>query len=246
MTRIRLATHVHSEWSYDGSFTLEQIGRAFGRRGYAAVLLAEHDRGFDEARLEEYRAHCAAASRSGPLLVPGIEYSDRTGAVHVPVWGARPFLGEGLETAELLLRVQSEGGLAILAHPARRNAVERLDPGLLRHLIGIELWNRKYDGYAPSRVGAELLARRPELLPFVSLDFHTARQFFPLAMALELDGEPTVTAVLDGLRQRRVRPIAFRLPAERFTRARAWTAMREAECARRRIATALRRLERAF
>ena len=50
MTRIRAAVHVHSEWSYDGSWPLTRIATAFSRRGYRAVLMAEHDRGFDAHR----------------------------------------------------------------------------------------------------------------------------------------------------------------------------------------------------
>jgi predicted metal-dependent phosphoesterase TrpH len=38
--------HVHSEWSYDGSWTLPRIAEAFGRRGSDVVLMSEHDKGF--------------------------------------------------------------------------------------------------------------------------------------------------------------------------------------------------------
>ncbi len=98
MSTIRVASHVHSDWSYDGRWSLEELAAGFARRGYHAVLMAEHDRGFDDARWAEYRQTCAQASRE-ILLVPGIEYSDPTNSVHVPVWGDIPFIGEGLETA---------------------------------------------------------------------------------------------------------------------------------------------------
>ena len=65
----------------------------------------------------------------------------------------------------------------------------------------MEIWNRKYDGWAPNRFAVEM-ARRERLGEFVSLDFHTRRQFFPLAMALRVDGDasPDPGAVYSALR----------------------------------------------
>ncbi|MGH9689377.1 MAG: hypothetical protein ACRD5K_20115, partial [Candidatus Acidiferrales bacterium] len=75
-------------------------------------------------------------------------------------------------------------------------------------LLGIELWNRKYDGWAPSRT-APALIDSSGAVPFVGLDFHTWRQSFPLAMALDLDGSITEETVLACLRSRRCQPHAF-------------------------------------
>jgi hypothetical protein len=244
MRRARVASHVHSDWSYDGRWNLDQISAAFGRRGYDAVLLAEHDRGFDSARWAEYRAACAAVAVGGALLIPGVEYSDPANAVHVPVWGDIPFVGVGLQTTALLPRVKEAGGLAFLAHPSRRDVLSQLDADLLPYLTGIELWNRKYDGYAPNRAAYMLLRQRPELVPLVSLDFHTARQFHPLAMLVDVDGEMTETSVCDAMRHRRLRPTAFRVPATGLARAPAWPAMRGIELSRKRVASRLKPLIR--
>ena len=244
MTRLRIASHVHSDWSYDGRWTLEQISEAFGHRGYDAVLLAEHDRGFDAERWTQHRAACAAvnAGTHGARLVPGIEYSDPTNTVHIPVWGDIPFLGEALETAELLPAAQAAGGIAVLAHPGRRDAGRRLDPALLHHFTGIEIWNRKYDGYAPNRAAAALMRLTPGAIPMVSLDFHTARQFHPLAMLVEVPDEANESAICAALVARRARPLAFRLPATSLTRAPAWHAMRGVELARKRVAARVKPL----
>lgn len=242
MTAVRVATHVHSEWSYDGRWSLADLAGAFRRRGYGAVLLAEHDRGFDDARWEAYQGACAAASTSEIILVPGIEYSDPTNTVHVPVWGASPFLGEGVETGELLRRAQAAGGMATIAHPKRRDALSRIEPDWLGRLFGIELWNRKYDGIAPNRAVAELLHDRPELVPMVSLDFHTAKQFHPLAMVVELEAATTPEGIIAALRARRVRPTAYRLPALKLTRGAAWPAVCGMERARKGLAVQYRRV----
>lgn len=239
MNRVRAAAHVHSDWSYDGSWSLPKIATVFGRLGYDAVLLAEHDRGFEAERWTQYCIACRQASTPSTLLVPGLEYSDATNSVHVPVWGDVPFLGEGVETAELLQRAERAGAFALLAHLGRRDVWRRLDPEWLRRVDGVELWNRKYDGYAPNAFAAALLRERSDVLPFVSLDFHTARQFHPLAMTLELDGHPSEARVFDALKSKRALPTAFGLPALRLVDGMAWPALRGCERTRSRAAAVL-------
>jgi len=239
VTALRIAPHVHSTWSYDGRWALEELARAFARRGYAAVLLAEHDRSFDAGHWAAYREACAAASGHGAVLVPGIEYSDAENRVHVPVWGAEPFLGRGRPTADLLADARAAGGVAVLAHPARRDAWRALAPEAMALLDGVEVWNRKYDGWAPSAVALEL-SRRYELPPFVGLDFHTARQFFPLALSGSGEGPADVETVLAALRAGALESTAFSGPAERFAHGPARSAARTGELARRTLARAVR------
>lgn len=241
MSVIRVAAHVHSDWSYDGRWSLEKVEATFRRLGYDAVLLAEHDRGFDHARWDAYRTACANASTETTLLVPGLEYSDPSNSVHVPVWGEIPFLGENVETTELLRRVQAVAGLAVLAHVGRREVWKRVQPDWLRMLLGVELWNRKYDGYAPNKMAASMLVERPTLIPFVSLDFHTARQFHPLAMVLDVDGAVTEQGLCDALSNGRARPTAFGLPALKLACGTAWPAMWRLERTRRGVAASARR-----
>lgn len=242
MSRIRVAAHVHSDWSYDGLWSLEKVAMTFGRIGYDAVLLAEHDQGFDAARWNAYRAACAEASCETALLVPGLEYSDPSNSVHVPVWGEIPFLGEAIDTSELLRRVEDVGGLAILAHLGRRDVWRRVQPDWVHRLIGVELWNRKYDGYAPNKMASALLLERTELVPFVSLDFHTTRQFHPLAMVFELDGVATERGICDALSDGRAQPTAFGLPALKLACGAAWPAMRLLEHTRQSVAASVRSL----
>jgi hypothetical protein len=200
--------HVHSKWSYDGSWTLEALAERFSRRGFRVLMMTEHDRGFSAARLDEYREACARASSEKILVVPGIEYSDASNRVHVLVWGRVPFLGEGLPTGEMLDGVRNADGVAVLAHPSRRDAWKSFEPSWGERLLGIEIWNRKYDGWNPSKTAPELLAST-KAIPFVGLDFHTVRQSFPLGMALDLRSEITEEAVLESLKSRRCKAKAF-------------------------------------
>lgn len=239
MTTLRAAPHVHSDWSYDGSWKLGALARLFGRLGYDAVLMTEHDLGFDQDRWNAYRDACAEASTPEVLIVPGIEYSDADNRIHVPVWGSEEFLGEGVPTGELVARVAKAGASAVLAHPARRGAADAFEPEWAQHLVGVEWWNRKYDGYSPGPITGRTLGAHGAV-PFVGMDFHTARQLMPLAMVIEVEGEPGVDGVFAALQARRCRPEAFGLPALRFTKGRGFRAVDALETTRKRVARMLR------
>jgi hypothetical protein len=237
---LRVAAHVHSTWSYDGEWRLEDLARAFARRGYDAVLMSEHDRTFDDDRWERFQAACAAASAAGALLVPGVEYSDAENLVHVPVWGAERFLGRDRPTGQVLRDARAAGAVAVLAHPHRRDAWRSLEADWLGLAHGVEIWNRKVDGWAPGPVGVALAADN-DLWPFVGLDFHSARQFFPLAMVAPLDRRLSVQALLSVLRAGDLRPTAFGRQASSFCQGHGLDALRASERVRRPLARAYRR-----
>lgn len=243
MTRIRVAAHVHSSWSYDGRWALEDLARAFARRGFDAVLMAEHDRTFDDERWTAYRDACAAASRAGALLVPGIEYSDAENRVHVPVWGAGAFLGAGRRTGELLEEARARDAVAVIAHPGRRDVWRTADPTWGRVAWGVEIWNRKYDGWAPGAGGCAL-ARRFKLPPFVGLDFHSARQFAPLAMVGDVDGPVGEIPVVAALRAGRLAPQAARISVGHLTTGRGLKAAHRLERLRSGLAEQIRSARR--
>lgn len=239
MTRVRAAAHIHSEWSDDAAWPLERLVEAFGRRGCGVLLMCEHSRGFSDAKWSDYVEACAKASTQDTLIVPGIEYNDPDNVVHIPIWGRVPFLGETPDIGETLVRAEAHNGIAVFAHPWRRDAWRRFEPRWARHLTGVEVWNRKYDGWAPNR-HALAYARESGLAPFVSLDFHTARQFFPLAMALEVQGPVTRPTVEDALRAGDFHALAFSRSALRMASGIAGLGLMAAEAARSVAARGLR------
>ena len=244
MNRIlRAATHVHSNWSDDAAWSLEAIARSFRRRRYDAVLMCEHSRGWTARRYGDYVAACAAASRDGLLLVPGIEYEDEDNVVHVAVWGHLPFFGATPEIGELLGEVAAAEGISVLAHPGRREAWRRFEHGWAQHLTAIEIWNRKYDGWAPNRRAVEMV-RRERLGEFVSLDFHTRRQFFPLAVALQVESEASsdCDAVYAALRAGAFECRAFRRSALDLAQGDRLGGLEISERLRKRAARQLRRV----
>jgi hypothetical protein len=206
-------------------------------------MMTEHDRGFTQSRLDEFRTACASVTSERIYVVPGIEYSDVDNRVHVLVWGQVPFLGENLPTGQMLQGVTRHNGVAVLAHPARRNAWECVQPDWVEHLAGVELWNRKYDGWAPGAPGAQLL-NETGLLPFVGLDFHTARQMFPLGMTMDLEGTIDEVAIVDCVRSGRCAPQAFGMPLDERRFQKRLPLLQVAERGRRRLA-ALKRYSKA-
>jgi hypothetical protein len=204
--------------------------------------MTEHDRGFSQDRLLDYRKACAQASSKRLLIVPGMEYSDADNTVHILVWGAVPFLGEGLPTAELLNKVGVAGGAAVFAHPSRKEAWKKFDSKWATNLLGIEIWNRKTDGFAPSKNAIPLM-HGTSLLPLVGLDFHSRRQFFPLAIELNIESPITEELVLDELKARRCRSTVFGKSLDDFPPS-GWrrAGLEAAEYGRRTAARTLRKL----
>lgn len=203
---------MHSEWSYDAKLPLGEVGALFRRNRYDAVFMCEHDRGFTAERLRQYVAACAESSVDGPLLIPGIEYADAEDRVHVPVWGPVPFLGECVPTTRLLVQVVEHGGVSVLAHPVRRDAWEIVEPDWLRLCTGIEIWTRKWDGWAPNPRASQWAADYG-LVGVAALDLHRPGQAFPLAMELEITPPLSVGACVDALREGRCRAVIGALPA---------------------------------
>lgn len=236
-TTVRVAAHIHSEWSYDASWSLARIGQAFGRLGVDVVLMSEHNQGFDAAKWADYVSACHDASTAKTLLVPGIEYADTDNAVHIPIWGELPFLGDEPDIRRMLEAAAEMSGFSVFAHPGRKDAWSRFDPQWAPLLSAVEVWNRKYDGWAPDAATATRAAAL-DLQPFVSLDFHTRRQFFPLALALTVVGPVNPTSVYAALNAGAFEPLLAGLPAMAFTRGMPLVGLRGLERARRGAARA--------
>jgi hypothetical protein len=244
MKTIRAAAHVHSEWSYDAEWPLADLAEAFEKRKYDVVLMAEHDRGFDGARWDAYMQACADATSESLLFVPGIEYEDAESLVHIPVWGdGMPFLGAARPTLDLLRDAKANDAFTVFAHPARREAIRSFNGAWRPFLDSVEIWNRQYDGVAPYPAGRRF-AEEQGLRPFTALDFHTRRQFFPLALSLDVEPPLSTAAVVRALHAGRFRAEAVGISALHFARGLPAGPARAAERARRRLRGPVRSLER--
>jgi predicted metal-dependent phosphoesterase TrpH len=191
--------HAHSTWSYDGSWSLAGIARLFGSFGINYVMMTEHDTGFKADQFNQYKDECARASTSACTLVPGIEYSSPDNRVHILTWGVDAFLGEHRSIEATLNDVRSAGGVAVFAHPIRRDAWMAYEDAWTPLLNGIEIWNRKSDGMLPSDAGMKL--REKTGLPgTVGVDFHSIKQAFPLFHKLKTSTTSGPNEVIDAIR----------------------------------------------
>ncbi|WP_141014136.1 PHP domain-containing protein [Nocardioides sambongensis] len=237
---MRLATHIHSTWSDDGTWDLRRIRDWLRRFGYDGALVCDHDRTMTEERWRSLVAECRKLSGDGFLIVPGVEYQDPDHVVHLPVFGDVPFLGRSPRPLTVLAEADAAGAATLFAHPARRDAWRRFDPAWVPHLHGVEVWSRKYDGLTPNTWALET-AQRFGLVPAVSLDFHGPRQFFP--MSIVVDSPPEERAVVAALRTRQARGSVLGVTPDHF--ARGWPARTASglERTRRAVAPRLRWIE---
>lgn len=213
MRKLKAVLHAHSTWSYDGVWSLHSIATLYGALGIQAVLMTEHDTGFNPSSFEAYREDCARSSTSRCVLIPGIEYSSPDNGIHILTWGLHRFLAEHRPVDHTLKAIQDAGGVAVFAHPSRRDAWQHFDDTWIPYLSGIELWNRKSDGFNMSSHALELL-KRTHLPPIVGTDFHRLRQMWPLTQVFDIDPEMTLphtieTEITKTLRERRSTPHAF-------------------------------------
>jgi len=199
---IKAAAHVHSDWSYDGTWPLPRIANFFGKIGFRLVLMSEHDATFDSKRWQQYQEACRSFSTHKTLLVPGIEYSDPDNTIHVLVWGVTAFLGKQQATTTILQKAHEQEGFCVLAHPSRRQAWREIDASWPPLLNGVEMWNRKADGFAPSQEALNILQKYPNLKPFVGLDYHRYNQLFPLSIRMNIDPPLSVESVFRALHSR--------------------------------------------
>ena len=241
---VKAAAHVHSDWSYDGAWSLAHIADFFGKIGCRVVLMSEHDKTFDSNRWQTYQEACAKASTPRTTLVPGMEYSDPDNTIHILVWGASAFLGKQQLTAVTLRAANELGGFCILAHPSRRQARHKIDVSWPSLLHGLETWNRKADGFAPSPEALELLDANQRLAPFVGLDFHRSNQLFPLFIVMNVAEPLSPETVFQALHLRKFTAKAFGINVNYFHKNHLFSCMTAVERLRGVIALLLRRLRR--
>jgi hypothetical protein len=193
--------HVHSDFSYDGKNSLEELARWGAQRGLDALLLSEHVNDFDDDKMRRLVERCDGLNGSGgAILVPGLEFAVE-GGFHILGFALRRFRAT-VKPAEAVRFIRDEGGLAVLAHPARYRGAWPA-PEVLALLDGIEVWNATYDGrFFPSgkilRACGERLGRVTNARPFGGQDLHTVTR--NRLVATEARDARSVPELIDALR----------------------------------------------
>jgi len=198
--RMKALLHVHSDFSYDGKNSLDDLARWGRGRGLDALLLSEHVNDFDDDKMRRLVARCESLAGTGAVLVPGLEFAVE-GGFHILGFALRRFRST-VKPVEAVRFIRDEGGLAVLAHPARYRGAWP-EPEVMAMLDGIEVWNATYDGrFVPSgrilRAYGERAGTMTAARPFGGQDLHAVTQ--NRLVVTEAPGARTVTALLEGLR----------------------------------------------
>ena len=67
--------HVHSNYSYDGQHSIDEIAQFGRKRGYSFIGMTEHSDTLDEEKVALYVEECRRVSSPDCLIIPGIEFS---------------------------------------------------------------------------------------------------------------------------------------------------------------------------
>ena len=102
-------------------------------------------------------------------------------------------------------------GVAILAHPKRKSAMNDFRLSWGEVLLGVEIWNRKEDGWTFSQEALKLM-KENGLVPFVGLDFHNTRQVFPFWINIKTEYPLRQEHILLSLRNGDATPIILGIP----------------------------------
>jgi predicted metal-dependent phosphoesterase TrpH len=151
---LRLDLHVHSQYSVDSRLSLDQIMEGILYAGLQGFALTDHDTTAGHAELARLRT-----SYPGYWLIPGVEVSTRDG--HLLAYGLSEAPPPGQPLAETIRRVETMGGVPVLAHPFR--SFHGVGRGLAQEapVRALEGRNGKNSELANTR--AELLGARRRL-----------------------------------------------------------------------------------
>lgn len=187
--------HLHSNYSYDGELSLEEIISFAKRYGCQFVVLNEHSKEFSPEKYKELLTKCQELSDNNFCLVPGMEFACGDNNLHILALGLNKiifdFEGNFEEIEKILNFIKSSNGIAILAHPYRGEAL-KLKENFLGKFTGIEIWNVREDGkgipkYRNISYLKNLRKKGYSLWGFGGLDFHDLKDFGFVKTVVEIN-----------------------------------------------------------
>ena len=201
----KFVNHIHSTWSYDGKYSLEELRTIFKKYNFDGMFTTEHDKGFSRDKWNNYIDICEKLSDENFKIVPGMEYSDPENIIHVQTWGEHEFAGELLPTHEMLEKIKDQNVFIVWGHPELKNGVNTFDFDLINKIDAIEIWNRKADGIKPSKISSKI-AEDNGLIKIAALDFHSKKQLFPLYLKIDIKKPLKKNNLIDSLKNDNIEP----------------------------------------
>lgn len=180
--------HLHTEYSYDGNYTLSDIAGLAKKHGHSFILLTEHNDDFNDDKMKRFVSACKHFSSDSMLIIPGLEVNCDFGR-HILALGVT----RRIETASpdhVVESIKENGGLAIIPHPCLYQFRSFLASA--ENLNGVEVWNSRYDGtWAPNPRSFSLLRRlrheNPNIFAYAGQDAHSLSDVSDLRVTMELE-----------------------------------------------------------
>ena len=194
MSLVRGIVHVHSDFSFDCATPLADVKALARAKGLSFVVQTEHSNEMTAASHRRFVEEARALRDDAFLMMPAVEYATADNKVHVLALGVEPFwedlrLCPPDRLGELIDRIRDAGGVSVLAHPERADAIERVPPPVLDRIDAVEVWNGKTDRVGPSpRAVLEVIRRRRAGAPapaLVGLDLHRVDDYRPVGIRVE-------------------------------------------------------------
>ena len=134
---LKLDLHVHSEASFDGCMTVQQIAALAKARGIDGVAICDHD-----------IVYTGPTEVDGVLIIPGAEFSTEHGHL-LGLFLTAPIQYTTWE--ETVRAIHDQGGITVLAHPYQNKTSGSLAPfrPILADLDALETWNSRADRKNP-------------------------------------------------------------------------------------------------
>jgi predicted metal-dependent phosphoesterase TrpH len=229
--------HVHTTWS-DGRLGLPEVIDRFGRRGFDAIAITDHvcerrtllgraakclRRTLTRETFPDYIAELdAEAERAreqyGMVVIPGFELTKNTisnsRSAHLLGIGIREFVSADGDPLDQARAIRARGGIAVAAHPVNTRKIEKQTH---------HLWDRRRE--LASELDAWEVASGAHLfdevlesgLPMLAnSDFH--RENHMTSWKTAIDSELHPEAILEAIREQRVRFRYYRDPGAKIDR----------------------------
>ena len=168
----KIDLHIHSESSFDGRMTVEEITERARAKGINAIAICDHDRYFD-------------SSSEDIEIIRGCEFSTEYGHL-LGLFMTEPI--EEKDFYKIVDAIHSQGGIAVLAHPYQRKNMEKKVEAAAEVVDGIEVFNsRAANKYKDANIKAKQLCDRHGLLYFAGSDSHLPSEIGNVILTAEGD-----------------------------------------------------------
>ena len=202
---IKIDLHTHSDLSFDGRDSVEDLLERASLVGLDAIAITDHDE--IDASLEAERK----SSKYDVIAIPGMEVTSDVG--HVLAIGIREHVEKGLSFEETVERIRGLGGVAIVPHPfqkTRHGVGVKISDERLSKIDAVEVYNSRLITGGGNR-RAKHFAERHNLTMTGGSDAHIAKMVGMAGVRVQTE-EGTVESIVKSIREGRTEVWGQRTP----------------------------------